>query len=435
MLRNEKLLNGITKEMYGLEIGPSINPVAPKSQGYNVETVDHTDKNGLIEKYKNDPGAKDKIHQIEEVDYVWHGESYHELCKKENAYDYILASHMIEHCVDIIRFLQDCEIMLKTDSYLVLAVPDKRYMFDLYRPVTTVGVLLDVYERNGKFHSYGSVADYYLSAVNAGIVLKARESQKTDTWGNYNMLDESMIEMKHTLPVVNSLLEMAKAQEEYVDIHRYVFTPSSFALLIHDLNALGFIHFEVDSVSEAVGYEFAVRLKKTDDKKKQSVEEDVKERLRLLKQIKEEESQTFFSFKEVNEEPISWNLSMYYSIDEFEKSENSLYIRGWSFVKDVDCDNQKVYVAFTHKKTKERHFYPLISTLRQDVVLQEQSHLYERAGFMGEISINHENYYCDKESIEIFIKHDDSFVSNRALSKYDRLVETDAKKIIRKAVL
>ena len=37
---------------FGLEIGPSFNPVVPKASGARVETLDHTDQSGLIEKYR-----------------------------------------------------------------------------------------------------------------------------------------------------------------------------------------------------------------------------------------------------------------------------------------------------------------------------------------------------------------------------------------------
>src|SRR2546423_3695828 len=41
----------VGKDRIALEIGPSFNPVLPKSAGYGVTVVDHMDQSGLVEKY------------------------------------------------------------------------------------------------------------------------------------------------------------------------------------------------------------------------------------------------------------------------------------------------------------------------------------------------------------------------------------------------
>ena len=50
MNRNEKILAHINKAGFGLEIGPSHNPVAPKKEGYNVSIIDHMTKQELLVK-------------------------------------------------------------------------------------------------------------------------------------------------------------------------------------------------------------------------------------------------------------------------------------------------------------------------------------------------------------------------------------------------
>ena len=55
----------------GLEIGPSINPIAPKRLGFNVQIVDHLPTDKIRDKYKNH-GVD--IKSIEDVDFVWNGE-------------------------------------------------------------------------------------------------------------------------------------------------------------------------------------------------------------------------------------------------------------------------------------------------------------------------------------------------------------------------
>lgn len=70
MTRVERILGNIKKSDLGLEIGPSHNPCAPKSQGYNCEVVDHLSKEELINKYRK---HNVNINSIEDVDYIWKG--------------------------------------------------------------------------------------------------------------------------------------------------------------------------------------------------------------------------------------------------------------------------------------------------------------------------------------------------------------------------
>ena len=92
--RKERVLSGIDRSGFGIEIGPSHDPLAPKGEGFKVHVVDHASREELLEKYRGHPIPLDRI---EEVDFVWHGESYLELTGKPKFYDWIIASHLIEH--------------------------------------------------------------------------------------------------------------------------------------------------------------------------------------------------------------------------------------------------------------------------------------------------------------------------------------------------
>ena len=102
--RTELLFSMFDPSGFGLEIGPSYNPLLPKRRGYNVEIVDHADAATLREKYR------DNASRIEEVDYVSDGRSLLETIGHEQRYDFIFASHVVEHVTDIVRFIQDCEL-------------------------------------------------------------------------------------------------------------------------------------------------------------------------------------------------------------------------------------------------------------------------------------------------------------------------------------
>ena len=177
--RFKKIFHTLDPNGFGLEIGPSYNPVAPKKQGFKVEIIDHLNRNGLIKKYEDDRRHKNRdrqsneqyeelISNIEEVDFIWRGESYEELTGKQNHYDWIIASHVIEHTTDLIAFINDCDSILKSDGVLSLVIPDKRYCFDKFRALTGISEVIDTHLQNKKTHSPGVVADYYLNVVSRG---------------------------------------------------------------------------------------------------------------------------------------------------------------------------------------------------------------------------------------------------------------------------
>jgi hypothetical protein len=112
LTKYEKMMFRIDILGKGLEIGPSHSPIVPKSQGFNVEILDHATAPELKEKYKDLGIPDDKLQNIEEVDYVWSGESLVELTGKQSYYDYIIASHVVEHTPDLVSFLSQCQVML-----------------------------------------------------------------------------------------------------------------------------------------------------------------------------------------------------------------------------------------------------------------------------------------------------------------------------------
>src|SRR5437660_8728716 len=162
MRREEIILSHIKRDGLGLEIGAGHAPVAPKKQGFRVHVLDHCDKKALIEKYR--PHGVN-IDNIEEVDFVWDGRSYTELIGRRHVYDWIIGSHVLEHTTDLIGFLNDCDSLLKKDGVLSLAVPDKRYCFDRFRPLRRIGRVMDVARNPQKIHSAGTGAEYFLTVT------------------------------------------------------------------------------------------------------------------------------------------------------------------------------------------------------------------------------------------------------------------------------
>lgn len=248
MNREEKILCHIDKQGHGVEIGPCYAPVAAKRLGYKVQVIDHMDRVGLISKYRAMGVGPELLGNIEEVDFVWQGESYAELTGKSQYYDWIIASHVIEHTPDLIDFLNHCDSILKGDGVISLVVPDKRYCFDHYRPVTSLSKIIDCHFQGNKMHSPGTAAEFYLNAV----VRDEKLLWSSNTAGDYRLC--------HSLEDARQAMKLALDGQSYEDYHSWCFLPHSFRLLIHDLFNLELIPFQEVEFFPTAGFEFFVTL-------------------------------------------------------------------------------------------------------------------------------------------------------------------------------
>ncbi len=247
MNREEKVLRMIDKKKIGLEIGPSHNPLAPKKDGFNVHIIDHMNREQLIEKYT---GHNVNLNNIEEVDYIWSGESYAQLTGKSNYYNWAIASHLIEHTPDLISFLKQCEEVLKEDGILSLVIPDIRYHFDYFRPITGISKVIDAYYDKKTIHSAGTTVEYHLNCTTRGSQIAWEEGFK----GEFSLL--------YTCKDAYNQMQRVIQKKEYLDLHAWSFTPTSFRVLIQDLNDLGFISFREVCFFPSAGCEFYITLGK-----------------------------------------------------------------------------------------------------------------------------------------------------------------------------
>lgn len=245
MNREDKILRHVNKDGHGVEIGPSYNPIAPKKQGYKVHIIDHMSREELCVKYKDHPV---NCENIEEVDFVWQGEDYATLTGKNKYYDWIIASHVIEHTPDFIGFLNNCDAILKDDGVISLVIPDKRYCFDRYRPITGLAKIIDSHVQKNNIHTPGTVAEHFLNLVSkAGIT-----AWDSNTMGEYKFVTS----LETALQAMNSAFQ----ETAYTDAHAWCFVPHSFRLLIHDLFCLGLLPFQELSFFPTEGCEFYITL-------------------------------------------------------------------------------------------------------------------------------------------------------------------------------
>ena len=244
--REKAVFHFINKTGQGLEIGPSHNPIAPKKAGYKVHILDHATADELRAKYQ---GHGLNLDNIEEVDFVWKGQPLPDLIGHTQCYDWIIASHVIEHVPDLISFLQQCEQLLKPAGVLSLVVPDKRYCFDYFQPLTTTGMVLDAFQEKRTRPSAGQVFDHFANAASRNNAI----AWSDDDRGGANGLI-------HTFENAKQQWKSRTETKDYIDVHCWRFQPESFAFILSDLNHLGLVGLGIQAQFPTSGCEFYVSL-------------------------------------------------------------------------------------------------------------------------------------------------------------------------------
>ena len=236
-----------TREQQGLEIGPSHFPIAPKAEGYNIHILDHLDQAGLKAKYATHGVDASRI---EAVDFVWTGGSYLDAVPGRACYDYIIASHVIEHATDLIGFIGDCEALLKPEGALILCVPDKRYCFDRFRQPSSLAHVIDRHLKPWPVHSPGTAAEYCLTVVSRG---------GTTSWPKTSKGEFAFV---HNGDLARRLYDGILKQGHYHDMHAWCFTPTHFRLLVDDLREMALVHSHVHDCRPLRDHEFLAVLKR-----------------------------------------------------------------------------------------------------------------------------------------------------------------------------
>jgi SAM-dependent methyltransferase len=227
MDRRAKLLSDVVPDrQLGLEIGPLASAVVAKSAANRVYYVDHCKTPELIEKYRGQVPAE----SIAEVDIVWSRGSLREAVG-DKSFDYVIASHVIEHVPDLIGWLRDISDVLVPGGILALAIPDKRYTFDVARELSTVGEVIAAHLTHQVVPSVKQVYDNYTMA---------RAVEAASIWNGVQHRETA--QYLHPRGIAGSFVERSIAGE-YVDCHCWVFTPRSFLDVLKAITNEGYVSF------------------------------------------------------------------------------------------------------------------------------------------------------------------------------------------------
>ena len=236
----------------GLEIGPLHDAIVRKDEA-DVSYIDIQDQAGLRDYYQDHPGIP--VENIPEIDFPLTRPdgrivSLVEACSSGAPFDWVVASHVVEHVPDLIGWLSELAEVVVDGGSLVLVVPDRRYCFDVHRPPTSVGAMLEAHLLGAVRPGVRAVYDHYSRVV---------QYNAPDLW---NGVIPGYDARYHGLPETQALVE--KSLDSYVDCHVWLFTPDGFVEQMHELRQIGRSEWYVDEVSPTPTdqIEFMVRLRR-----------------------------------------------------------------------------------------------------------------------------------------------------------------------------
>lgn len=212
----------------GLEIGPLMWPVVTKDQG-RVTYVDWTDTATLRGKYAGS-GVVDPA-LIVEVDAIWGEKTLAQAVGEGRRFDYAIASHVIEHVPDLIAWLNEIVEVLKPGGQIRLVVPDKRFTFDFFRRETELSDILNAHLLKARRPLPGLILDYCLNFVVVDMV--EIWQRKVDV--------ATMRRAPDWIAKARDWAGRALNDQEYIDIHCWVFTPATFGRLMERMAADGLV--------------------------------------------------------------------------------------------------------------------------------------------------------------------------------------------------
>ncbi|CAO4179221.1 class I SAM-dependent methyltransferase [Methylorubrum populi] len=256
MDRRQRVLNLVVPHgRTGVEIGPLTHPIVLKSEG-DVLYADHLPTEELRRQYSGHPTLGPAgIDGIVPVDVVLGEGGLAEALGARGPVDYIVASHVVEHVPDPIRWLRDAGDALREGGVFCLVVPDKRFTFDHFRTPTSTGELVAASLAGLRKPPVAIVYEHFARAtlVDAGAVWQGRPVRAKPVSGG---------------PVeAFGIASGIAATGASVDVHCTVFTPCSFATVLAELIGLDLLPFECAALEPTRPREdeFFVLLRKRTD--------------------------------------------------------------------------------------------------------------------------------------------------------------------------
>lgn len=236
-IAREDFLKPVTSDIKILEIGPYI---APFFTGENVKYFDIMDTDGiknqiLFEKneaIKNYVDSNADLSKVPHIDYVHKNGDMSSIKEK---FDMVFSSHNIEHQIDLIDHLNQVANLLNSGGKFYLIIPDKRYCFDHFIPESSLSDIIDNHYNYSKSHSLKTILAMSCETTHNDVRLHWQGEHGQVKGRNFECYNEAVGVFKET-------------KGEYLNAHRWRFTPQQFEFVIDSLYNMNIISLKVEKV-------------------------------------------------------------------------------------------------------------------------------------------------------------------------------------------
>lgn len=127
----------------GIEIGALHNPL----RVFGQTEVKYIDRMPAQELRKHYPELDEM--PLVKVDIIDDGERLEKI--GDSTQDFVIANHFLEHCQNPILAMENMLRVLKKGGLLYLTIPNKEFTFDTRRPVTSLNLLIEDYNKGPKW--------------------------------------------------------------------------------------------------------------------------------------------------------------------------------------------------------------------------------------------------------------------------------------------
>lgn len=232
----------------GLEIGPLANPIVTREMG-KIFYVDHASTEDLRKKYKPDPGVDEN--KIVDVDFVWGDKSLAEAVGDAAPFDYVIASHVLEHSPNLIGWLEEIFGILRPGGRLSVALPDRRVTFDVRRRDSDISEVVEAHMLKLRRPSVRAIFDHFYRHVDVDCHA---------IWRG----EKGYGDAPFNTDVALSLSKQGAENTMYVDTHCWVFSDETFVGLMGSLMKLGLVdaRFLAFTPTRHNDYEFFATLER-----------------------------------------------------------------------------------------------------------------------------------------------------------------------------
>lgn len=228
----QRLISRLEVTGVGAEIGPLNVPTLSKATAPRLLYVDHLDTDGLRQKY---PSLADLIVAI---DRPMIDDSLERTLCADAPLDYVVASHVFEHVPNPIRWLAEIAAILRPGGLLAMGLPDRRLTFDFLRQESRASDIVAAFLADATVPDVRSVYDHHSQASFVNMAWASAESVLP---GDV-VAGRGAIKPKRATENYLGLARLAK-QGTYLDVHAWVYTPTSFLLVMAQLAIDGFLPF------------------------------------------------------------------------------------------------------------------------------------------------------------------------------------------------